>query len=358
MPASKAPAPFSCKYTPNIPELLAQLNCTLVLSTYQAGKLIFLSANEEEKLIQLPRNFKRVMGVGIKDNKMVLAQRDEVLVLANSPELARFYPIKPQTYDAMYFPRAAYFTGLLDIHDIDLGANNEILAVNTSFSCLIKVDSNYSFTPIWKPPFISKIASEDRCHLNGMAMVDDRPKYVTAFSETDTPQGWRESVTKGGVLIDVESDELISRNLPMPHSPRMIEAQLIVLLSATGEIATIDIDNGKVEVINKLNGFVRGLAYYNDYLFVGLSKLRKNSSTFAHLDIAKEAKDAGIAIIHFPTGAYVGEIKYEASVDEIYDVQVLPGVRRGNILNTMNDTYTKALMSPEATYWGRIQEKL
>jgi uncharacterized protein (TIGR03032 family) len=245
---------------------------------------------------------------------------------------------------------------MLDIYDIDLGANYEIFAVNTSFSCLIKVDSNYSFTPIWKPPFISKFASEDRCHLNGMAMANEKPRYVTAFSKTDSPQGWRDSVTSSGILMDVETDDMVRSDLPMPHSPRIIEGKLIVLFSATGEIATIDPDNGKVEVINKVKGFVRGLAYYNDYMFVGLSKLRKNSSTFAHLEIADEAKDAGIVIIHYPTGSIVGEIKYEASVDEIYDVQVLPNVRRGNILNTMNDTYTKALMSPDATYWARVKE--
>ena len=54
---AKALAPFSCQYTPQIPELLQHLNCSIAISTYQAGKVVFISAKDENNLIQLPRNF-------------------------------------------------------------------------------------------------------------------------------------------------------------------------------------------------------------------------------------------------------------------------------------------------------------
>lgn len=351
---NQPPPPYSCQYSPQIPELLLQLNCSLMLSTYQAGKLIFLSPKDEHSLVQLPRNFNKVMGVGLHEDKMVLATKDEVHVMRNSPDLARFYPRKPDTYDSLFMPRATFYTGLLDIHDIDFGVDDRIFAVNTSFSCLIEVDVNYSFTPIWHPPFISKLASEDRCHLNGMALKDGKPKYVTAFNTGDTPQSWREVVTSGGILMDVESNEIIAEALPMPHSPRLYRDELYVLLSAKGALAKVDPTSGQYDIITQTKGFVRGLAFQGDYAFIGLSKLRQNSSTFAQLPFAKDAQQSGILVVHLPTGAVIGQITYQASVDEIYDVQVLPNSIRPNILNTAKPDYKLGLHIPDTTFWAPI----
>ncbi|MEL6591680.1 MAG: TIGR03032 family protein [Bacteroidota bacterium] len=350
---NQAPAaPFSCRYTPNVPELLQQLGCTLAISTYQAGKLIFLSAANADKLVQLPRSFDTPMGIALQGGKMAVATKHEVLVLADSPELAAHYPRQPQTYDALYMPRASYFTGQIDIHDLDYGTDG-LYAVNTSFSCLIKIDDNYSFTPVWKPPFISQLASEDRCHLNGMVMQDGKPRYASAFGAVDQLQGWRSGVTTDGILMDVQSNEIVMQNLPMPHSPRIWNGQLLALFSATGQLARLDVEANRYEVICDLKAFVRGMAFCGDYAFIGVSRLRQNSSTFAHLKIAELADYAGIIIVHLPTGARVGEIRYLSSVDEIYDVQVLPGVQRPGILNTLKPEYKLGLSTPDATYWAK-----
>ena len=354
---NQPPPPFSCQYTPQVPELLQQLNCSLMLSTYQAGKLIFLSPKDEHSLVQLPRNFNKVMGVGLYDDKLVLATKDEVLVMRNSPDLARFYPRKPGTYDSLFMPRATYYTGLIDIHDIDFGVDDRIFAVNTSFSCLIEVNFNYSFTPVWQPPFISKLASEDRCHLNGMALKDGKPKYVTAFNAGDTPQSWREEVTTGGILMDVETNNIVAEGLPMPHSPRLYRDALYVLLSAKGALARINPNTGRYDMVAQTKGFVRGLAFHGDYAFIGLSKLRQNSSTFAKLPFAKQAQQSGIVIIHLPTGATVGQIVYQTSVDEIYDVQVLPNSIRPNIVNTDKPDYKMGLHIPGTTFWAPLSNE-
>jgi len=351
------PPPFALQHSPNIPELLLQLNCTLAISTYQAGKVVFISPKNEDSLIQLPRTFAKAMGMTLENGKMAIATKDEVIVLVNSPELASHYPAKPNTYDTMFMPRATYYTGQIDIHDLDWGQNGDLYAVNTSFSCLIKIDDNYSFTPIWQPPFIDRLVSEDRCHLNGMAMQNGIPKYVTAFNEGNSKQSWREVVTTGGILMDVDSNEVIARGLPMPHSPRIFDEELYVLFSATGELARINKQDGTYEVITRLDGFVRGLARQGDYVFIGLSKLRKNSSTFAKLAIAEKSNQSGIAVVHLPTGAIVGMINYLSSVDEIYDVQVIPNVIRPGILNTMKPEFKMGLSTPKSTYWAKLKEE-
>ncbi len=343
--------PFSCTYNPQLPELLFKLKCTIAISTHQASKVIFISAVDDQKLVQLPRNFNGAMGIALKGDKMAIATRDEVVVLKNVPKLAPTYPRKPNIYDALFMPRATYYTGNVDVHDMHYGAKG-LYAVNTSFSCLCLINEEYSFEPIWKPGFITEYASEDRCHLNGLAMDGEVPKYISGLGRSNVPQGWRENITNGGMLMDIESGELVMDKVPMPHSPRLYDGKLYVLLSATGEVVQADINTGKYTVITKLKGFVRGMAKHGDYLFVGLSKLRQNSSTFKHLPIALDAKEAGFVVIHLPTGAIVGQLTYQASVDEIYDIQIIPESIRPGIINTDGMEHKMGLHIPGGTYWA------
>ncbi len=344
------PAPFSCTYSPNLPEMLVQLDCTIALSTYQAGKVVLISANGPDELIQLPRNFTKAMGMAVAQDRLGVATKEEIIVLANSKGLAASYPPQTGTYDGLFVPRASYYCGEIDVHDMAWGEEG-LYAVNTRFSCLSLIDDFFSFRPIWQPSFITDLTPNDRCHLNGLALHQGKPKYLTALGQSDTPKGWREDVTSAGLLIDYETKEIISNKLAMPHSPRYIDGKLYILMSATGELVIADLDNGGYEVVADLNGFVRGLAKHGDYLFVGLSRLRKNSSVFRDLPIAQKAISSGVVIIHLPTAAQVAHLQYNASVEEIYDVQVIPGVKRPGIMNTEKPEHRLALATPTDSFW-------
>lgn len=343
--------PFSCSYSPQIPELLLRLNISIAISTYQAGKLVLISPKDENSLIILPRTFDKPMGFDIKDNNIVIACKDEVIVLENSKHLAEHYPNKPNTYDSLYLPRTTFHTGMVDMHDIKFGKDG-IWAINSSFSCLCLINGQHNFIPKWKPKFISELVSEDRCHLNGLVIESGYPKYATALGTGNTHQSWRDEIVDGGVLIDLKLDKIIFENLPMPHSPMLYKDELYILFSATGQLAKLDIKTKTIEIIKELDGFCRGLDIIDDYAFVGMSKLRKNSSTFAKLPFAEKAQSAGIKIIHLPTKAFVGEITYQASVDEIYELKILKNTIRPNILNTINPIYKYALSIPEKTFWA------
>lgn len=349
-----AHAPFSMAYTPQMPELLFNLKCTLAVSTFQAGKLIFISPKDQNSLIQLPRNFEKPMGFSFSEDyqQMALACKDEVVVFKSSAQLAAHYPNKPNTYDALYMPRLTYHTGALDVHDLHFGADEKLYAVNTLFSCIVTFDSHYNFTPVWMPPQITELVSEDRCHLNGMAMQDGKPKYASAFNQGNAHQSWRENITKTGVIFDIESNEIVATGLAMPHSPKIYNNNLYVLQSATGELTQIDVATGKQTAVANIGGFVRGMTLVGDYLFVAKSKLRQNSSTFAKLDFAEKANQCGIVAVHLPTGSIAGTIFYQSSVDEIYDLHAVPNLSRPNILNTKTDDYTLGLTTPGATYWA------
>lgn len=345
---TNTPAPFSCNYTPNLPELLLSLNCTIAVTTYQAGKVIFFSATDANGLIQLPRDFRKAMGMTIKDRRLAVATKDEIVVLADAGGLARNYA--PQNnYDALYLPRAVYYTGEVDIHDMEWGQHG-LYAVNTRFSCLSVINDHYSFQPIWKPPFVTQFTPQDLCHLNGMCLQNDQPKYVTMLGKTTTPKGWRENILRGGLVMDVVTNEIVLNDLAMPHSPRLYDGELYVLLSANGEIVKVDVQRGTYEVVTRLSGFVRGMAKHGDYLFVGLSKLRKNASVFRNLPIVEKAIYSGIEVIYLPTGNSVGHIRYQTSVEEIYDVQIVPRQRPG-VLNHLTDEHRRALNTPQFDFW-------
>lgn len=346
-------APFSSTYSPQIPELLQKLNCSLAITTYQAGKVIFISPKDRDHLIQLPRQFAKPMGMALEGNKMALATINEVVVLANNAELARTYPKQPGVYDGMFIPRTVHYTGESDIHDLHWTPKG-LLAVNTRFSCLAYLDDAYSFTPFWKPQFISTINAEDRCHLNGVAMENGTPRYVTVLGKTDTVQGWRAAKATGGCIIDVATHEVVADNLPMPHSPRLYDGRLLVLLSGSGQLAEVNVTAKTYIVLKQLDGFARGMDRIGDYVFIGLSKLRQTSTAFADLPIAKRSVFCGIVVMHLPTASIAGFIKYENSVEEIYDVKVLPDMQRPGILNHEKPDFRTALSTPEKTFWGQL----
>lgn len=188
-------------------------------------------------------------------------------------------------------------------------------------------------------------------------MQDGEPVYVSALGQTDVAEGWRNDKERGGVLIEVASQRIVAADLPMPHSPRLYDGKLYVLLSATGELVQVEVASGRYEVVNRLEGFVRGMARQGDYLFIGLSKLRKNSSSFSDLPIAEKARHCGLVVVHLPTGSIVGQLTYQTSVDELYDVKVLPGLRRPNVLSHQKEDHRIALSLPNSGYWLRPQEQ-
>lgn len=347
--------PFSFTHTTNLSQILSSLRCSIAISTYQAGKLIIISPSKNGRLITLPRSFARPMGFAIQGKQLALGCKDEIITFENSPELAKTYPSKPNTYDSLFLPRVTFYTGRVDMHDIAFGKEG-IWAVNTSFSCLCNLTGQHNFIPRWKPPFITKLAPEDRCHMNGLVLVDGVPKYITALGKTDKAKAWKDNIIGGGILMDIETNKILLKGLAMPHSPTMYKGELYLLLSASGEFVKANLTNGTYETIIDLGGFCRGLDFCGDYAFIGMSKPRKSSTTFSKLPFSNES-DSGIKVLHMPSQKMVAEIKYQSTVEEIYEVKVLPDTIRPNILNTIDPKHKYSLSVPGETFWSQMDEK-
>lgn len=351
------PPPFSYTYTPNIPELLLGLNCSLAISTYQTGKVVIFSAKDENQLVQLPRNFDKPMGLALNNGQLAIATRDELIIATNAPGMAKNYPANPNVYDSLFIPRMTYHTGTLDLHDISY-TKDGLIGVNTLFSCLSKFDADYSFINIWQPHFITELKPEDRCHLNGLAIdKEGKPKYVTALGRGNSSREWKEKMLQGGILMDIDTNTIIGDNLSVPHSPRIYEDGLWMLLSATGEVVKVNVEDGKYDVVTKLNGFVRGMDRIGDYLFVATSKLRPNSSLFNEAPVAKSSVMCGISVIYIPTGQPCGHIIYQTSVEELFDLKILPGMMRPNVLNQAKQLHKTSVVTEKEVFWANPESE-
>jgi len=314
------------QYTHSLPPLLSQLGVSLLVSTYQAGKVVAVGVAQGELTLSY-HNFERAMGLAVKPDCLAVGARAQVWFLRTAHDIAP-HVAPAGRHDACFLTRSSHFTGEVQAHEL-AWAGDELWLVNTAFSCLCTLDGRHSFVPRWRPPFITALAAEDRCHLNGVAMENGAPKYVTAMAETDTPAGWRPSKVTSGCLIDVASGQTVARGFAMPHSPRVHAGRVWMLHSGAGQLVLIDPADGKAQTVSELPGYARGLALYDHFAFVGLSKIRE-TSTFGGMPIAERQRElkCGIGVVDLTSGRLVDHLEFVTGVEEIFDVQVLPARSR------------------------------
>lgn len=339
-------APLRSVHTTNFPQILTQLGISLVVSTYQAGKLIVLRADREVINTHF-RVFNKPMGLAADRGRLAIGTAHQVWELRNVPAVAQKLEPKGK-HDACYLPRNCHITGDIDIHEMAWAAQ-ELWFVNTRFSCLCTLDFNHSFVPRWRPSFVSALTPEDRCHLNGLGLVAGQPKYVTALGATDRIGGWRSHKADGGVLLDVETNEQLVGNLSMPHSPRWYRDQLWVLESGHGSLATIDLASSSVETVAQLPGFTRGLDFWGPLAFIGLSQVRE-TAVFSGIPLTQrlEERICGVWVVHIETGQVIAFLKFEAAVQEIFAVQVLPDIRFPEIIDWDEALIATSYVLPDA----------
>ena len=396
--------PLRSVHTSNFPEILESLRASVFVTTYQAGRLVILRSqqgllNTHFRLMDKP------MGLALANNRLAIGSAVNVWEFHNLPAVGakvdagesesedegenQQSDAKPDSeqglgtasvaetihHDACFLPRTTHWTGDIQIHEMawsdpiwstdgvkqdsfDASAPKELVYINTLFSCLCRRSETYNFDPIWRPSFITKYVPGDCCHLNGLALRDGRPRYVTALGECDTPGGWRENKKDGGIVIDMENDEIIVRGLSMPHSPRWYHDRLWILESGHGGFGFIDPATGKYESILELPGFTRGLSFAGPLAFIGLSQVRE-SAVFGGVPIAQKAleeRTCGVWVVNIETGNTVAFVKFEDAVQEIFAVEVAFGARYPEVVNEDRKLLAGSFELPEKALTDVPQE--
>lgn len=326
---------------------LAASDCSVALTTYQAGRLFLIGRRPDGGVRANERLLEQCQGLWTDGRSLWASGNYALWRFENDLEAGS---VTRGGADRRFVPREGRVTGKIDIHDIGVGEVGQFggrggtgpIFVCTAFNCLATTSHEASFRPLWRPPFISKIVQEDRCHLNGLAMDGPRARYVSAVSRSDVADGWRERRRDGGVVLDVASGEAVATGLSMPHSPRLYDGRLWVLNSGRGELCVVDPRDASVTPVAFCPGYARGLAFIGRYAVVGLSRPRHNQ-TFQGLEIEDRltAKDAaarcGLLIIDIDTGRAVEWLRFEHTIDELYDVAILPGVRQPEAIGFRGD---------------------
>jgi uncharacterized protein (TIGR03032 family) len=356
------PSPLRSVHSTTFPALLEKLGLSIVVTTYQAGKLVLLRP-ENGTLNTHFRGFSKPMGLAVDGDRLAVGTALEIWEYHNVPAVARRLPPEGR-HDACFFPRRGHCTGDIQVHEMawgtsllspwgrGVGGERETVLwfVNTRFSCLCTLDGIHSFVPRWCPPFIDEMAPEDRCHLNGLAMVEGRPAFVTALGETDSRGGWRDNKRDGGILIEVETGKVLLRGLSMPHSPRWHAGKLWLLESGTGSIGYVNPSTLRYVRIAELPGFTRGLDFHGNLAFVGLSQVRE-SAVFSGIPIAErplEERCCGVWVVDITTGATVAFVKFEDAVQEVFAVKALPGILSPDLINDNNALIADSFVLPDA----------
>jgi uncharacterized protein (TIGR03032 family) len=293
---------------------------SILISTYQTGHLVVVAARNG-RLVLTFHQFDRAMGIAVKPGTIAVCSRKEVWFARSAPDVAAKLD---GGHDACFLARTSHFTDDIQAHEA-AWVGRDFCVVNTLFSCLATLHPAYSFAPHWRPPFISELRPEDRCHLNGLALVNGQPRYATALGETDSPQGWRAVKATGGCLIDVVSGQCVARGLCLPHSPRVAGKQVYLLQSGCGRLDVADPLTGNVSPVADVPGIARGLALHGGHAFVGLSKPRPTLEGVPIVARRDELK-CGMWVIDLRTGTNVANLEFHSGVEEIFDVQMLPGI--------------------------------
>ena len=333
---------------------LADMRCSLTFTTYQAGKVFFIGLMPDGKLSVVERTFDRCMGIAAKDHRVWMSARQQLWRFENF--------LEPGTalngHDAQFVPVTGHTTGDVDIHDVQIRSDGNPVFAVTRFNALATLAERGSFRVLWKPPFIDRIAAEDRCHLNGVALQGDELKYATCVGRSNVSDGWRDHRQSGGLVIDIPSGEVTCDGLSMPHSPRLHNGKLWLIESGTGEFGWVDTDTGRFQPVCFLPGFGRGLSFIGDYAVVGVSQPRENRS-FNDLALndrlEKEGAQAkcGLCIVNLKTGDLEHQLILEGVVQELYDVAVLPDIVRPMALGFQNEDISFAIL-PEEENAGRV----
>lgn len=356
-PGPVEPPPLRSVHTTSFPQILAEARASVLVTTYQAGKLVVLR-NDDGLLNTHFRSFSKPMGLAVAGGRLAVGTSTEIDEFSNVPAVGAKLdaaggtggadaPARLPKHDACFMPRRSHTTGDVQIHEM-AWVGDELWFVNTAFSCLSTRSERNSFEVCWRPSFITHLLPGDCCHLNGLAMRDGRVRYVTALGETNEPGGWRANKRNGGVLIDVPANEIIARGLSMPHSPRWYRDRLWLLESGDGSIGTVDLATGKYEAVARLPGFTRGLSFLGPLAFIGLSQVRE-SATFSGIPLVErlEERTCGVWVVNIETGATVAFVKFEDALQEIFAVEVLPGISFPDVVNDDAELIGSSFVLPE-----------
>lgn len=320
--------------------------CSLVISSYKSGSTITLSLvglDGTNHVGVYLNTFNRVTGLYYQDNQLWVGCNNQIIKLTNIGQLKQRHNI----FNTCFMPKKSFYTTDLDIHDIVVNQQDEIYFVTSQFNCVATpTDKGQCFEVYWKPPWISNIVSEDRCHLNGLALRDNLPRYITTISVSNVLRGWRENRHMGGIVYDIKEDRVVCSGLSIPHSPRWHHNRLWLLESGTGYFGYID-EKEEFQRKTFIPGFCRGLTFYQDQYAIICSSTDRHESLFIGLKLGDTLVEnnakakCGVFIVNLANFNVVHSYIFNRGPTELYDVALIPESGRTRLVDLADPLMSK-----------------
>jgi uncharacterized protein (TIGR03032 family) len=292
----------------------------VALAVTHANKVVTLGRHGDDLLVR----------AGRYDQVTALAAGDAgELWLGLTSQLWRLENAVPGGSDAdgvdhRYVPRVGSMIGRalpVDIAVTDQG----VCIASAALSCLARPDPLQGLVPLWAPPFVRALTADVRCGLSGVAVRDGRPSAVTCHGATDAADAWRAARADGGVVVDVDSNEIVAHGLSVPQSPRWHDGHLWFVQSGTGTLGYLDGEE-LVEVV-RVDGYVQALCFAGGHAVVGTSGSRWDELV-AGLPVGERLAGrrplTGVFVVDLRRGEVVHEVRFDGTAREIADIVAIP----------------------------------
>ncbi|WP_419904318.1 TIGR03032 family protein [Kiloniella sp.] len=318
---------FKLSHSEGFTEWLAKEGVTLGVSSHQANALMTIGTDEKHNLSINTMAIERCTGLSLSGSSLAVGSFSEVICYEKMPRpVSREREISNRE---VYAPQKTLHTGVFDLHELARENSGRLVGVNTLFNCIVSLEDEFSFSPLWTPPFLKGPIAGDRCHLNGLALHNGKARWCSMVGVSGEVEGWREFRSDGGSIWDMSANEMIAQGLSMPHSPCLWNNQLLVLNAGTGELGAISLKTGDFERIAWYPGFLRGMYIHNDLAFIGLS-LPRDGKTYQGLPIQERCEKTGqnpmcgLVVCDLKSGKTEHWLQFKSNVTEIFDLVVMP----------------------------------
>jgi uncharacterized protein (TIGR03032 family) len=309
-------------FSEGLADWLGELRIGIAFTTFAAGGLHLVGQDGAGRLTLVQGRVELASGLAYNGRDLCVATDSSIRLYKNIRTTEKLFE---GVHDRVFVPRVGYTLGKLDVHELRFDRSGRLLFVNTNFSCVATMHATHSFTPVWRPPFISKLDSEDRCHLSGMAFVDGELHYATAFAASD--DGWRGKPADGGIVLDTRTNAIVAEGLMQPHSPRFHAGALWALDSGRGHLVRMDPASRSREPVAFVPGFARGLSFFDKYAALTCSRLRPGTAADRELGDTLKARAlvpwCAVLVVDVTNGEIVHWIRLDGLVREMADVLFL-----------------------------------
>lgn len=339
----------------NFPELLEKLKITLFV-TREYEHLVLALNVKNKKIRQSFLHLPHPNGIVVnhKTNKVYVASTRspnnivELSVVSKLMERAG-YPKGRRKENFLSISRIKYYGGAYYFHDLAL-INGKLYANSVGRNGVIEIDFNSSTSEetVWSP-LPAKFQTANHLQLNSIAAGKTlADSYFTASAEKPhqyKPGDINFPVDKKGVIFHGRTKKVIARNLTRPHSSKLHQGKLWVLNSGYGEFGFID--KGAFKPMFKFPGWTRGLVFFDNIAFVGVSKIIPKFKIYAP-GLQTDNQVCAVYAIDIKAKKIIGHISWEMG-NQVYGIEWM----NSNVSSGFIFTEAKASAAYEQDFFFR-----